>query len=219
MLTATKPNGQKEKFFFANIKNQYVPIPFDQSAYDPSNRQYIHTPTKGPLFGEEKGRMGLWVVLLFAFIMGYGATLAEPALNALGLKVEELTVGTFNKSLLIQAVATGVGLGMLVGVVKIIWNVPLAYLLIPPYLLLLIFTKVSTEEFVNIAWDSAGVTTGPITVPLVLAIGLGIGNQVSVVEGFGILSMASVFPILAVLTVGLYVNKKRKAIRQESAGD
>ena len=219
VLTATKPNGQKEKFFFANIKNQYVPIPFDQSAYDPSNRQYIHTPTKGPLFGGEKGRMGLWVVLLFAFIMGYGATLAEPALNALGLKVEELTVGTFNKSLLIQAVATGVGLGMLVGVVKIIWNVPLAYLLIPPYLLLLIFTKVSTEEFVNIAWDSAGVTTGPITVPLVLAIGLGIGNQVSVVEGFGILSMASVFPILAVLTVGLYVNKKRKAIRQESAGD
>ena len=116
-----------------------------------------------------------------------------------------------------QAVATGVGLGMLLGVIKIIWNVPLVYLLIPPYLLLLIITKISTEEFVNIAWDSAGVTTGPVTVPLVLAIGLGIGKQVNVVEGFGILSMASVCPILAVLTVGLYVNKKRKAIRQESA--
>jgi len=149
--------------------------------------------------------------------MGYGATLAEPALNALGLKVEEITVGTFKKSLLIQAVASGVGLGMLLGVVKIIWNVPLVYLLIPPYLLLLIITKVSTEEYVNIAWDSAGVTTGPITVPLVLAIGLGIGNQVNVVEGFGILSLASVYPILAVLTVGLYVNKKRKSMRQESA--
>jgi len=161
--------------------------------------------------------VGFFVVLLFAFIMGYGATLAEPALNALGLKVEEITVGTFKKSLLMQAVASGVGLGMLLGVVKIIWNVPLVYLLIPPYLLLLIITKISTEEFVNIAWDSAGVTTGPITVPLVLAIGLGIGNQVNVVEGFGILSLASVCPILAVLTVGLYVNKKRKAIRQESA--
>ncbi len=109
-------------------------------------------------------------------------------------------------------------MGMLVGVVKIIWDVPLVYLLVPPYLVLLIVTKISTEEFVNIAWDSAGVTTGPITVPLVLAIGLGIGNQVNVVEGFGILSMASVFPILAVLTVGLFVNRKRKAIRQESAG-
>jgi len=215
--TAIKPNGEKEKFFYANIKNEYVPIPFDQSSYDPSNKEYIHTPTKGPLFGGEKGMLGFLVVLLFAFIMGYGATLAEPALNALGLKVEELTVGTFKKSLLIQAVASGVGLGMLLGVVKIIWNVPLVYLLIPPYLLLMIITKISTEEFVNIAWDSAGVTTGPVTVPLVLAIGLGIGKQVNVVEGFGILSLASVCPILAVLTVGLYVNKRRKAIRQENA--
>ncbi len=215
--TAINANGEKEKFFYANIKNEYVPIPFDQSSYDPSNREYTHTPTKGPLFGEEKGILGFLVVLIFAFIMGYGATLAEPALNALGLKVEELTVGTFKKLLLIQAVASGVGLGMLLGVVKIIWNVPLVYLLIPPYLLLIIITKISTEEFVNIAWDSAGVTTGPVTVPLVLAIGLGIGKQVNVVEGFGILSMASVCPILAVLTVGLYVNNRRKAIRQESA--
>jgi hypothetical protein len=215
--TAITPDGKKEKYFFANIKNEYVPISFNQNSYDPSNKQYIYTPTKGPLFGEERGILGFLVVLLFAFIMGYGATLAEPALNALGLTVEEITVGTFKKSLLMQAVATGVGLGMLFGLVKIIWNVPLVYLLIPPYLLLLIITKVSTEEFVNIAWDSAGVTTGPITVPLVLAIGLGIGNQVNVVEGFGILSMASVFPILAVLIVGLYVNKKRKAISQENA--
>lgn len=215
--TAIKPNGEKEKFFYANIKNEYVPIPFVQSAYNASNKQYIYTPTKGPLFGEEKGILGFFVVLLFAFIMGYGATLAEPALNALGVKVEELTVGTFEKSLLIQAVASGVGIGMLLGVVKIIWNVPLVYLSIPPYLLLLIITKISTEEFVNIAWDSAGVTTGPITVPLVLAVGLGIGKQVNVVEGFGMLSLASVCPILAVLTVGLYVNKKRKAMRQESA--
>ncbi len=216
--TAINPNGEKENFFYANIKNEYVQIPFDQSSYDPSNKEYIHTPTKGPLFGGEKGMLGFLVVLLFAFIMGYGATLAEPALNALGLKVEELTVGTFRKSLLIQAVASGVGLGMLLGVAKIIWNVPLVYLLLPPYLLLMIITKISTEEFVNIAWDSAGVTTGPITVPLVLAIGLGIGNQVNVVEGFGILSMASVGPILSVLTVGLYVTKRRKAmIRQENA--
>ena len=215
--TAIKPDGKKELFFNANINDEYVPVPFDQSSYDPSSKQYIYTPTRGPLFGGENGMLGFFVVLLFAFIMGYGATLAEPALNALGLKVEEITVGTFKKSLLMQAVASGVGLGMLLGVVKIIWNVPLVYLLIPPYLLLLIITKISTEEFVNIAWDSAGVTTGPITVPLVLAIGLGIGNQVNVVEGFGILSLASVCPILAVLTVGLYVNKKRKAMRQESA--
>ena len=75
----------------------------------------------------------------------------------------------------------------------------------------MIVTWMSTEEYVNIGWDSAGVTTGPVTVPLVLALGLGIGNQIGVVEGFGILAMASIYPILTVLTVGLFVTRERKA--------
>jgi hypothetical protein len=73
---------------------------------------------------------------------------------------------------------------------------------------------------VNIGWDSAGVTTGPITVPLVLAMGLGIGSQVGVVEGFGILASASVCPILTVLLLGLHINRKRKiALMEESIND
>lgn len=157
------------------------------------------------------------VVLIFAFIMGYGATMAEPALNALGLAVEELTVGTFKKSLLMKAVALGVGAGITLGVAKILWGIPLVFLLVPPYVLLLFISKLSTEEFVNIGWDSAGVTTGPVTVPLVLAMGLGIGDQIGVVEGFGILAMASVCPILSVLSVGLSVTRKRKAALQEAS--
>ncbi|MBT3605887.1 MAG: DUF1538 domain-containing protein, partial [Candidatus Latescibacteria bacterium] len=168
------------------------------------------------LFGTEGGLMGILVILLFAFVMGYGATLAEPALNALGVTVEEITVGTFKKSLLMQCVALGVATGIAIGVAKIIWDIPLIYLLVPPYILLLVLTFFSTEEFVNIGWDSAGVTTGPITVPLVLAMGLGIGSQVGVVEGFGILSMASVCPILAVLATGLVITKRRNTSLQET---
>ena len=78
----------------------------------------------------------------------------------------------------------------------------------PTYLLAVVLTLLSSEEFVNIAWDSAGVTTGPITVPLVLAMGLGVGDAVQVVDGFGMLSMASIGPILAVLTTGLWVRLK-----------
>jgi hypothetical protein len=74
----------------------------------------------------------------------------------------------------------------------------------------------STEEFVSIGWDSAGVTTGPVTVPLVLAMGLGIGNQIGVVEGFGILAMASVCPILSVLFIGLRVKKQQEVDLKES---
>ena len=214
--TAVQPDGSKEEYFFANIKNDYIQIPFHESSYDRTNSQYLYTPTTGPLYGSQSSITGYLVVLLFAFIMGYGATLAEPALNALGITVEEITIGTFKKASLMRAVAIGVGVGMTFGVIKIIWNIPLIWLLAPPYILLIVLTKISTEEFVNIGWDSAGVTTGPITVPLVLAMGLGIGNQVNVMEGFGILAMASVYPILSVLVVGLSVNAKRKSLHKEA---
>ena len=74
--------------------------------------------------------------------------------------------------------------------------------------MLLILTFISSEDFVNFGWDSAGVTTGPITVPLVLAMGLGIGSKTGAIDGFGVLSLASVGPIITVLTVGLLVRKK-----------
>ena len=215
--TATTAEGEKRQFFYLKSGSEYETLPYKEDAYDVSTRKYTYLPTKGPLFGTEGGLFGIIVVLLFAFFMGYGATMAEPALNALGLAVEEITVGTFKKALLMQAVALGVGVGITLGVVKIIWSIPLVYLLAPPYILLLFVSKLSTEEFVNIGWDSAGVTTGPVTVPLVLAMGLGIGTQVGVVEGFGILAMASVCPILSVLSVGLSVTRKRKAALQEAS--
>ena len=154
--------------------------------------------------------LGLSIVILFAWILGFGATLAEPALNALGLTVQELTNGAFKKSMLMYSVAGGVACGIALGVGKIVFNFDLATVLIPLYLLAVVLTYFSTEEFVNVAWDSAGVTTGPVTVPLVLAMGLGLGNAVSATEGFGILSMASICPILAVLLMGLFIQLKQK---------
>ena len=161
-----------------------------------------------PLFASSTA--GKCLAILFGFLLGYGATLAEPALNALGSTVEKITVGAFKKNLLMQAVATGVALGIATGVAKIAFNLELWYLLIPPYGLLLILTFISSEDFVNFGWDSAGVTTGPITVPLVLAMGLGIGAKTGAIDGFGVLSLASVGPIITVLTVGLLVRKKPK---------
>ena len=159
-----------------------------------------------PLF--KSSTAGKCLAILFGFLLGYGATLAEPALNALGSTVEKITVGAFKKNLLMQAVATGVALGIATGVAKIAFNLELWYLLIPPYTMLLILTFISSEDFVNFGWDSAGVTTGPITVPLVLAMGLGIGAKTGAIDGFGVLSLASVGPIITVLTVGLLVKKK-----------
>ncbi|MDA0826164.1 MAG: DUF1538 domain-containing protein [Proteobacteria bacterium] len=158
--------------------------------------------------------VGICIVIVFAFLMGFGATLAEPALNALGLTVQNLTNGAFKKSMLMYSVATGVAVGIALGIAKLVIGFDLMTVLIPLYLLGVFLTIFSTEEFVNVAWDSAGVTTGPVTVPLVLAMGLGLGSAVSAVEGFGILSLASICPILAVLTMGFgiqYLNRTKSS--------
>jgi hypothetical protein len=154
--------------------------------------------------------VGLVLALAFAWFLGFGATLAEPALNALGITTEKLTNGVFKKKTLINAVSIGVAFGIAIGVAKLIFDLPLAWLILPGYLLAMLLTFFSSEEFVNVAWDSAGVTTGPITVPLVLAMGLGLGDATHAVEGFGILCMASIGPIITVMITGLWARYKVK---------
>ena len=167
--------------------------------------------------------VGLTLALVFAWALGFGATIAEPALNALGVTAEQLTNGFFKKRTLILAVSVGVACGIAAGVTKLIFALPLVWLIVPPYLLAALLTAVSSEEFVNVAWDSAGVTTGPITVPLVLAMGLGFGNATQAVEGFGILCLASIGPIISVLLTGLWARMKarmeERAVNREPATD
>ena len=161
--------------------------------------------------------VGVGIAALFAWILGLGATLAEPALNALGMTVQNLTNGAFKKSMLMGAVSFGVATGITLGVLKLIFDFHIMYILIPGYTLGLVLTLLSTEEFVNVGWDSAGVTTGPVTVPLVLAMGLGFGNALGSTEGFGILAAASICPIVAVLTLGIYVQFKVKREERRTA--
>ena len=161
--------------------------------------------------------VGVAIAALFAWVLGLCSTLAEPALNALGMTVQNLTNGAFKKSMLMGAVAFGVATGIMLGVIKLIFDFHIMYILVPGYAIGLILTLLSTEEFVNVGWDSAGVTTGPVTVPLVLAMGLGFGNALGSTEGFGILAAASICPIVAVLTLGLYVQFKVKREERKMA--
>ncbi len=154
--------------------------------------------------------VGVTLTLLFAWALGYGATIAEPALNALGETTENLTNGVFKKSTLLKSVSLGVAFGIAVGVAKLMFDLPLVWILVPAYLLAIVLTFFSTEQFVNVAWDSAGVTTGPITVPLVLAMGLGIGGAMNAAEGFGILCLASIGPIISVMVTGLWAQYQDK---------
>lgn len=158
--------------------------------------------------------LGITLVLVFAWLLGFGSTMAEPALNALGITVEELTNGAFSRRLLLNAVAIGVGCGMALGVAMIVFGLPLGTLLLAGYGVVLALTLVSSEEFVNVAWDSAAVTTGPVTVPLVVAMGLALGSAVHTGTGFGVVALASLFPIASVLLCGLYFDwaARRRAL-------
>lgn len=176
-----------------------------------NNVPWAFSPHRGtgaaPLYPRN---LGLAMTLVFAFCIGYGATVAEPALNAMGLTVENLSDGAFKKRLLIHAVAFGVGMGAALGVAKILFDLPLAYILIGAYSLALILTVPSREELVNLAWDSAGVTTGPVTVPLLLALGVGLAEAVGAAEGFGILALCSAGPIISVLAIGLWIDRQAR---------
>ncbi|MER2517758.1 MAG: DUF1538 family protein [Candidatus Accumulibacter phosphatis] len=160
--------------------------------------------------------LGIGLTLAFAFAIGFGATVAEPALNAMGMTVENLTDGAFRKRMLIHAVAAGVGVGAALGVARILFHLPVWMLLLGGYSIALALTVVSREEIVNLAWDSAGVTTGPVTVPLLLALGIGLGEVVGAAEGFGILAMCSVGPIISVLGTGLWIDMKTRGRKRRS---
>lgn len=177
----------------------------------PSAFTSIEVVPNSPLYNFS---LGITIAAVFAWLLGFGATMAEPALNALGMTVESLSNGAFRKAMLINAVSFGVGTGIALGILKIVFELPVAVLIIPGYAIALILTAVSTEEYVNIAWDSAGVTTGPVTVPLVLAMGLGLGTAVGAADGFGILAMASIGPIVSVLATGQWVRWKIARRRQ-----
>lgn len=202
-------DGTKRSFFDMLDNGQLTPVEFHEARFDALTGTYEHVITRTPLFDRRLTVLGIILVLLFAFGLGFGATLAEPALNALGMTVENLTVGTIKQSMIVRVVSIGVGTGILLGLARILFDIPLLWLLVPPYLLLLPLTYWSEEEFTAIAWDSGGVTTGPVTVPLVLAMGLSVGAELNVVDGFGILAMASVFPIITVLSYGLIMKRRQ----------
>eukprot|EP01046_Picozoa_sp_COSAG06_P001199 COSAG06_NODE_37_length_30537_cov_73.315658_1_plen_768_part_00 len=171
------------------------------------------TVAASPLFTPE--RVGIAVVLAFAYVLGFTATMAEPALAALRATVQRLTRGAFSPSVIRWAVPFGVSLGIVSGLIVVMYEVDLSILLYCSYFVTACVTSFASEEFTNIAWDSAGVTTGPITVPLVLSLGSGLGVAMGAKSGFGILTLSSVCPILSVLVSGFLPCCQGKVVAPE----
>jgi len=142
-------------------------------------------------------------VYLFAAAIGFATTIAEPALIAVAIKAEQVSVGAVNAWGLRVAVGLGVALGLVLGTFRIVTGTPLQYYIIAGYVVILIQTIYSPRLITALAYDSGGVTTSTVTVPLVTALGLGLAATVpgrsALLDGFGLIAFASLFPIMTVL--------------------
>jgi len=146
-------------------------------------------------------------VILFGFLIGFSTTLAEPALIAVALKAREISTGAISALGLRVAVAFGVGAGVALGAFRIIEGTPLHYYIITGYVVLLIQTYFAPKFIVPLAYDSGGVTTSTVTVPVLVALGLGLASNVPgsslLLDGFGLIAFASLFPIISVLAYAM----------------
>lgn len=140
---------------------------------------------------------------LFAFLIGMSTTIAEPALIAVAMKAEEASGGTIRSMGLRLAVAIGVGIGVTLGTFRIVIGTPLPYFILTGYVVVVCQTWFAPRQIVPLAYDSGGVTTSTVTVPLVAALGLGLASRVPgrdpLIDGFGLIAFASLFPMMTVM--------------------
>ncbi len=153
-------------------------------------------------------------VVLFAFCIGYSTTMAEPSLLAIAVKAEEISAGGLPSFYLRNAVALGVAFGLALGVNRIFTGDPLWAYILAGYLLTIVLTFFAPPDIVPLAYDSGGVTTSTITVPLVTALGLGLASNIPgrnpFIDGFGLIAFASVFPMISVLGYSVVAKMRKK---------
>lgn len=149
----------------------------------------------------------LTVIVLFGFLLGFVVTIAEPDVRVLSLQVDKVSSGQIPKSILILAVALGVGIFVALAMIRIIFAINIIYLLAIGYGIIFLLASFTPSSFMPISFDSGGVTTGPLTVPFILALGVGVASVLrgksTSGDSFGLVALASVGPILAVLILGV----------------
>lgn len=151
------------------------------------------------------------VVYAFAAAIGFATTIAEPPLIAVALKAQSASGGAISAWALRLAVAVGVAFGVSLGCFRIVTGTPLQWYIIACYAIVLILTLFASRKIMPLAYDSGGVTTSTVTVPVVAALGLGLASNIPgrspLIDGFGLIAFASVFPIMSVLSYSL-INAK-----------
>lgn len=156
---------------------------------------------------------------LFAFFVGFSTSIAEPALLAVAQKSQEVSGGAVHALALRVVVSLGVGLGVALGTLRIVLGVPLPYFILAGYVIVIVQTWFAPKAIIPLAYDSGGVCTSTVTVPIVAALGLGLATSLGrnpLIDGFGMIAFAVLFPIITVMgyaQVGQWLEKRRQEVK------
>lgn len=170
--------------------------------------------TSPSFIGESTSWDSYYWVYIFAFAIGFSATIAEPSLLAVAIKANRVSGGSVKIWSLRIVVAVGVAIGISLGSYRIVTGIPIHYFIISGYIVVLIQTYFAPKDIIALAYDSGGVTTSTVTVPLVAALGLGLAGTIEgrspMIDGFGLIAFASLFPIMSVLAYAQISNFLQK---------
>ena len=186
------------------------------------------TQLSDPAFiGTAEGELSNWWsyywIYIFAALIGFATTIAEPSLIAVALKAGEVSAGTIKPWGLRITVAIGVALALALGTFRIVTGTPLFIYIMAGYLIVIIQTIFAPRKLIALAYDSGGVTTSTVTVPLVAALGLGLSSAVPgrnpAIDGFGLIAFASLFPIITVLGYAQFMELKTRLFKIKTEKD
>lgn len=169
----------------------------------------------GRAIGEALGSLSQkWLLLPFGMLLGFVTTWGEPAVRILADQVEQASTGSIRRSLVVVAVCAGVALAVGLGLFRIAYAIPLLWLLVPGYAIVLAIIWLSDKAFVSVAVDAGGVATGPLANTFLLALALGassaVGGQDPLVHGLGLVSLIALAPVISVMVLGLVVRWKER---------
>lgn len=163
-----------------------------------------------------------WILIPVGFVLGFVSIIAEPAVRVLNYEVEKVSSGSIKSRILLITLSIGVGFAVALAMARILYGIPLWTILAPGYLIAFAMSRFSSEAFVSIAFDSGGVATGPMTVTFILSMAVGAASGLEgrdpVAEGFGLVALVALAPILAVLTLGIIykLNESRASAAPET---
>lgn len=171
----------------------------------------------GEQIGKSLGAINYtWLLIPIGFVLGFFATYAEPAVRVLIQQVEKASSGYIPEKILLYTVSIGVGLSVALSMIRILAGFTIWIFVLPGYILALVMVKYSSKTFTSIAFDSGGVATGPMTATFILAMFVGIASVTEgrdpLLDGFGMVALVALAPILSVLTLGILYNRKEKEL-------